>query len=85
MTQYLIINDRLAATVTANPNNLKQVDASYEAIDDALNMEFPRVLLNARSAKISGNKKWEKDWRPETPTAEPLPGGRNGCFIINRT
>ena len=84
MAKYLVSNDgSLVAEITDGNCALKSVQASTVTADDALNAEFPRVLVNHREYRVSGAKKYATmAQRQEVQSAKQLPDGRLGHYVI---
>lgn len=79
MCQYLVKNGQAIAHVVGH-TDLKSVRASVQWAEDALNAEFPAVLVNAREYKISSAQKHQGV--ALDAYAKPLDGGRQGDFLI---
>ena len=79
MTQYLIKDGRAVAHILGT-TKLKTVRASSQFCRDALNAEYPAVLVNVSEYKISSAKKYQHAIFDQY--AKPLPGGRPDEFLI---
>ena len=77
--QFLIRNNQVVARISGQ-TTLKDVKASANSTEDALNAEFPVVLVNSQSCKVSSAKKWQGTYTEVF--AKPLPGGRPDQFLI---
>lgn len=76
---FLIKNGIAVANIaSSSETTLKEVRASYQSADD-LNAQYPKVLVNAQTYKVSKNKKYAK---LELPTALHKTGFRENEFLI---
>ena len=78
-TQFLIRNNQVVAQISGE-TTLREVEASAYSTNDALNAEFPKVLVNSYCFKVSSAKKWQSTYT--ALFAKPLPGGRPDQFLI---
>jgi hypothetical protein len=79
MSQYLVKNGVAFAHVLGS-TSLKSVRASTQSCHDALNAEFPTVLVNASEFQVSSAEKYQREILEAY--AKPLPGGRPDDFLI---
>jgi len=77
--QFLVRGGQVFAQIIGS-TSLKEVDASTSAADDALNAQFQKVLVGAKTYKVSSAKKYQ-NWIGEE-LAKPLDGGRPQEFLI---
>ena len=79
---FLVKNGKAVAKIANGiATNLKEARASYQSTTDALNAQYPQILVNAETYKVSKNKKYEK-FEFELPLATQKEGFRDNEFLL---